>query len=411
MRYLRGRQSVNKCGACSKTRDMSRRIPTLDLFSGIGSNSLALRKVCDVVMYCDSDPFCRDILAARMRSGDIDAAEIHSDVRTLHGSQLSSRKSRSTTGRKSMRAPLFLTAGFPCQDASSANPGGMGVYGPRTGLFFEVVRILDETPSILIAFFENVPGLAFKGRGLDRIHRELKERGFDVASSIMGAWKELGAPAERERWYCMAVRGRDRPVQQHLLQRLAGIAPNPPAAWRRAGLGPKRLCHSADLKRSGKARHAALGNSSIPAQTRMAVSQLSSCLFGLCDRSRIVGVARLVGTKCLTPGCLRRWVVVIPSSDIPDLLPTVHRREEGCIAFQKTWVAVGGRDLNLSVHGVHLERWSVVTRKSQGIHTVPTARSAHMFCQQVLHEVRSGRLSEHSYTKVPWIIEHSKYSA
>ena len=63
------------------------------------------------------------------------------------------------------------TGGFPCQDVSMAGER-RGLYGERTGLFFEFVRLLrergDHKPRWLI--LENVKGIFSSGGGWDWPH-------------------------------------------------------------------------------------------------------------------------------------------------------------------------------------------------------------------------------------------------
>lgn len=60
----------------------------LDLFSGIGGISLALRDYVRPIAYCEIDPYCQGVLLSRMASGDLDNAPIWDDVKTLNGKDL-----------------------------------------------------------------------------------------------------------------------------------------------------------------------------------------------------------------------------------------------------------------------------------------------------------------------------------
>lgn len=55
----------------------------LDLFSGIGGISLALKPWVETVAYCECEPYAQAVLLERMASGDLDSAPIWDDVRTL----------------------------------------------------------------------------------------------------------------------------------------------------------------------------------------------------------------------------------------------------------------------------------------------------------------------------------------
>lgn len=55
----------------------------LSLFSGIAGLDLAIAPIARCRLYCDSDAVCKEILRKRMRTGDLEKAPIHEDVRTL----------------------------------------------------------------------------------------------------------------------------------------------------------------------------------------------------------------------------------------------------------------------------------------------------------------------------------------
>lgn len=94
----------------------------------------------------------------------------------------------------------ILCGGFPCQDVSIAGKRE-GLKGKRTGLFFDVIRILQEKqPSIV--FLENVKGLFSSNGGWDfaRILIELENIGYDVEWDLLNS-KDFGVPQKRERVY------------------------------------------------------------------------------------------------------------------------------------------------------------------------------------------------------------------
>ena len=55
----------------------------LDLFSGIGGISLALKDWVRPIAYCEIDPYCQSILLQRMQEGNLPKAPIWDDIRTL----------------------------------------------------------------------------------------------------------------------------------------------------------------------------------------------------------------------------------------------------------------------------------------------------------------------------------------
>ncbi len=93
----------------------------------------------------------------------------------------------------------LITFGFPCQDLSIAGKR-KGLDGKRSGLFFEAIRIINETrPRYFV--FENVKGLFSSAGGRDFVGvlRAIADIGYD------GQWQLLNTswflPQNRERVY------------------------------------------------------------------------------------------------------------------------------------------------------------------------------------------------------------------
>jgi len=158
----------------------------LDLFSGIGGISLALRPWVRTVAYCEIDRYCQSLLLSKMQRGDIDEAPICDDVRSLNADMLP-------------RIDIIL-GGFPCQDISTAGRGA-GLEGERSGLFFQVMRLVQEVKPTFV-FLENVP--AIRTRGAERVGKELACRGYDCRWDVISA-AEMGAPHLRKRWFLLAA--------------------------------------------------------------------------------------------------------------------------------------------------------------------------------------------------------------
>jgi len=55
----------------------------LDLFSGIGGISLALKPWVRTVAYCEVDRYCQGVLLSRMQSGELSEAPIWAEVKDL----------------------------------------------------------------------------------------------------------------------------------------------------------------------------------------------------------------------------------------------------------------------------------------------------------------------------------------
>ncbi len=173
--------------------DHRKLLPCLDLFSGIGMFTYSFKDLFRTVTYCEKDLTCQQVLLHNMRRGRLPKAPISSDIRHLRGSEL--RKLR----------PKAITAGFPCQDISLANPYGLGLRGKRSGLIYDVFRLIDELPTIQLVFLENSPVIL--KRGLEVLLKELQTRDFDISYGVFSA-EDCGAPQIRRRAFILAVRGK-----------------------------------------------------------------------------------------------------------------------------------------------------------------------------------------------------------
>lgn len=92
----------------------------------------------------------------------------------------------------------IITAGWPCQDLSVAGRRA-GLAGARSGLWWEVVRILSETGSRWFVG-ENVPGLLSSNGGEDMgaVVGALGDLGYGFAYRVLDAqW--FGVPQRRRR--------------------------------------------------------------------------------------------------------------------------------------------------------------------------------------------------------------------
>lgn len=159
----------------------------LDLFSGIGGISLALQPWVKTVAYCECEPYAQAVLLERMQSNDLDSAPIWDDVRTLNRTVLDTKID-------------IIFGGFPCQDISVAGKQ-LGVKsGTRSGLFFELMRLVQEFQPKYI-FLENVAAIC--ANGLDTVLREVAQAGYDAQWSCVSA-AEVGAPHKRDRWWLLA---------------------------------------------------------------------------------------------------------------------------------------------------------------------------------------------------------------
>lgn len=100
--------------------------------------------------------------------------------------------------------------GFPCQDISVAGER-KGLEGARSGLFFEIIRILSglgeqDKPRWLLA--ENVKNLVSVSRGFDfaRVLLELAGLGYSIEWQMLNS-KDFGVPQNRQRVFIVGHLG------------------------------------------------------------------------------------------------------------------------------------------------------------------------------------------------------------
>ena len=154
----------------------------LDLFSGIGGFALGLQRTggFKTIGFCDFDAKTHPVLKK-----NFPGVPIYDDVRTLKGADIGTVD--------------IVTGGFPCQDLSVAGKGA-GLKGERSGLWYEMHRIIKETrPKWVIA--ENVAVL--RSRGLDEVLGSLAEIGYDAEWHCIPACS-VGAPHRRDRIWIVA---------------------------------------------------------------------------------------------------------------------------------------------------------------------------------------------------------------
>ena len=183
----------------------------LDLFSGIGGFALGAYNAgwrFDDHYFSEVDKYATKVYRQRF-PGAIPLGDIREiDAKALADSNnkgLAQRKSKpGDNGEKCQTiirssSEWFITGGFPCQDISVAGKGE-GIGGSRSGLWFEMWRIIRELrPRWVIA--ENVGAITF--RGLADVVNSLAEIGYDCEWQDIRA-SDMGAPHRRERIWIVA---------------------------------------------------------------------------------------------------------------------------------------------------------------------------------------------------------------
>jgi site-specific DNA-cytosine methylase len=160
----------------------------------------------------------------------------------------------------------MLTAGFPCQDFSKMGRVRKGIAGSRSGLFSEILRILDVNMAINIVCLENSP-MIYR-YSIEEVVESLRKRGFIC---IWGTWfaSEVGAPHERGRWFCLAYKN---PEQMDIIRTTLRIDT---VRWIDEPCPRVIPFIDAPTRKHQRTLLYALGNSIVPSQARRAFSDLA----------------------------------------------------------------------------------------------------------------------------------------
>ena len=170
----------------------------IELFAGIGSQTQALKNIGvphKVVAISEIDKYAIQSYEA-----------IHGKVNNLGDIR----------GIEALPDADFWTYSFPCQDISVAGKGAGIKEGTRSGLLFEVERLLIQAaedgtlPKYLL--LENVKNLVSKKfkADFDRWLSFLSSLGYTNYWQILNA-KDYGIPQNRERVFCVSIRGNHTP--------------------------------------------------------------------------------------------------------------------------------------------------------------------------------------------------------
>ena len=159
----------------------------LDAFAGIGGFSYAAERLVggyETKQFIEIDKYCQSVLKKNFPN-----IPIHDDIKTF----------------KAKRGEYdLLTAGFPCQDLSVAGQQrGIGE-GTRSGLFYEVIRLIREIrPKFVL--LENVRNLLSHkgGETFQEVLFQIAKSGYSAEWSVVSA-KDVGACHRRERIWIIA---------------------------------------------------------------------------------------------------------------------------------------------------------------------------------------------------------------
>jgi DNA (cytosine-5)-methyltransferase 1 len=159
-------------------------------FAGIGGFELAAETVGGyrTTAMIEIDARCQELLRRRFP----EEIALFGDIRDVRGEELGDVD--------------VLVGGFPCQDISIAGLRA-GLRGERSGLFWEFVRLVDETAPRWV-LIENVVGLLSSGgrRDMGAVLGALAERGFGYAYRVLDA-RGFGLPQRRRRVFIVGRAG------------------------------------------------------------------------------------------------------------------------------------------------------------------------------------------------------------
>ena len=174
----------------------------LDTFSGIGGFSYAAERIVggfETVAFVEREPYCQQILSKHWPS-----VPIYDDITTFSPEPYSAD---------------VVCGGFPCQDISTAGNQAGIKEGTRSGLFYELMRVIRLVRPRYVVL-ENVSAII--SNGLDTVLGELAEAGYDCEWACIRA-SDVGACHRRARIWIVAYANHCRQDAAHTnAQRLLG---------------------------------------------------------------------------------------------------------------------------------------------------------------------------------------------
>jgi DNA (cytosine-5)-methyltransferase 1 len=176
----------------------------VSLFAGVGGFDLALERAgVKVVASVEWDKNAQNVLRKQFPN-----AQVFGDIQGVTGEQLIQSGFTPADG--------IITGGFPCQDLSIAGKRA-GLAGSRSGLFWQICRLLDETRTQTF-ILENVPGLLSSNDGRDMavVIEALVERGYRIAWRVLDA-QYFGVPQRRRRVFIVGCLGNQGQSPEEIL--------------------------------------------------------------------------------------------------------------------------------------------------------------------------------------------------
>jgi DNA (cytosine-5)-methyltransferase 1 len=181
-------------------------------FSGVGGLDLAFAWAgFDIQLHVEIDSYCRKILHKNRAYWP--NAKQKKDIRHVTKTEVGN--------------PHVMFGGFPCQDISIAGKRGGLTKSNRSGLWFEFLRLIKQVrPHVVV--LENVAAVhvpTIDEHGNEQpapaliVLATLSEVGYDAIWFPVRA-SDIGAPHQRERWFCVAYRTTDGRGKMRILRTL-----------------------------------------------------------------------------------------------------------------------------------------------------------------------------------------------
>ena len=158
----------------------------IDLFSGIGGMTLALKQISSPTLYCDICPHARALLQARIKDRLLPGAPIVSDVRDL-------------SNRKLPHVDI-VAGGWPCIGFSVAG-ANQGFENAQSSLFFNMLTVVRRCKPRIV-FLENTPAVS-RNEYLSVVIDSFEQMGYSLRHCSLPAYA-VGRPHNRRRWFAIA---------------------------------------------------------------------------------------------------------------------------------------------------------------------------------------------------------------
>ena len=155
----------------------------IDTFSGIGGFSYAAEKLVGgfkTVAFVECEPYCQKVLKKHWPD-----VPIYDDIKTYKPEPYSAS---------------VIVGGFPCTDISLAGKQAGIKKKTRSGLFYEIIRLIRLVrPKFIV--LENVAAILSNGMGV--VLGELASAGYDCEWVCIRA-SDVGGSHRRDRWWLIA---------------------------------------------------------------------------------------------------------------------------------------------------------------------------------------------------------------